>query len=87
MWDPAKERWVPCPPLLSDSAVHTHRFDTPIVGTKFRIYGDRWMSHEPGFERPGVGGIGWPVGNLRLGELVFHGKMLEVPKQPETKGK
>ena len=87
VWDPAKGRWVPCPPLLSDAAVHTHRFETPIVGTKFRIYGDRWMSHEPGFERPGVGGIGWPVGNLRLGELIFHGKVLDVPKKPETQSK
>jgi hypothetical protein len=79
VWDPAKERWVDCPPLLSDAAIHTHRFAEPIRGSKFRFLGDKLLSNNPGFEKAGVGGIGWPVGNIRLGEIVFRGKALGPP--------
>jgi len=79
VWDPAEETWVDCPPLLSDAATHTHRFDKPIVGAKFRFLGDKLLSNNPGFEKAGVGGIGWPVGNIRLGEIIFRGKALDLP--------
>ena len=78
VWDNDKKVWLDCPPMLSDAAVHSHRFEKAIVGTKFRIYGDKYPAHVPGFERAGLGGIGWPVGNIRLAELVFHGKSLDA---------
>ena len=85
VWDPEKKIWLDCPPLLSDSAIHSHKFATPIVGYKFRIYGDKYPAHTPGFERAGFGGIGWPVGNIRLGELIFHGKVV-APTTPASGG-
>jgi outer membrane protein assembly factor BamB len=36
-WDAATERWVPVQPLLSDAAVHTHRFAEPVEAARFRI--------------------------------------------------
>lgn len=66
--------------LLSDAAIHTHRFAEPIRGSKFRFLGDKLLSNHPGFEKAGVGGIGWPVGNVRLGEIVFRGKVLGPPR-------
>ncbi|HLQ46827.1 MAG TPA: hypothetical protein VK137_18930, partial [Planctomycetaceae bacterium] len=42
--------------------IHTHWFDHPIEAAKFRFVT--------------TGGGTWPSGNLRLGELVFHGERL-----------
>src|SRR5262249_33443256 len=36
-WDAARERWVFVQPLLSDAAVHTHRFARPVEAARFRI--------------------------------------------------
>jgi outer membrane protein assembly factor BamB len=36
-WDAARERWVRVGPLLSDTAVHTHRFARPVEAARFRI--------------------------------------------------
>ncbi len=36
-WDAATERWVFVQPLLSDAAVHTHRFARPVEAARFRI--------------------------------------------------
>jgi hypothetical protein len=36
-WDAAKERWVGVQPLLSDAAVHTHKFARPVESARFRI--------------------------------------------------
>jgi outer membrane protein assembly factor BamB len=36
-WDAAAERWVFVQPLLSDAAVHTHRFAKPVEAARFRI--------------------------------------------------
>ena len=55
--------------LVDHSATHSHKFASPLIGSKFRIYGDKYPAHIPGMERAGVDGIGWPVGNIRLGEL------------------
>jgi hypothetical protein len=58
-WDAAKEVWVPVQTLLSDAAVHTHKFAKPVEAARFRFY------------------LPWGVvGNLRLGEIVFHGEAL-----------
>jgi hypothetical protein len=61
-WDVAASVWRDGPYLLSDSATHSHAFHTPIEAAKFRLVS--------------TGGGTWPVGNLRLGELVFHGESL-----------
>ena len=61
-WDAAADRWQDGPYLLSNAAVHTHRFATPIEAARFRFVS--------------TGGGAWPAGNLRLGELVFHGEVL-----------
>jgi len=61
-WDAAKSLWVDGPYLLSNTAVHTHHFATPIEAARFRFVS--------------TGGGVWPAGNLRLGELVFHGELL-----------
>jgi len=62
-WDPVKEAWIDGPTLLSDSAIHTHYFDKPIEAAKFRLVSSG-------------NGSGWPVGNIRLAEVVFHGSIL-----------
>lgn len=36
-WDVARDRWVAVQPLLSDAAVHTHKFARPIEAARFRI--------------------------------------------------
>jgi len=36
-WDATRERWVFVQPLLSDAAVHTHRFAKPVEAARFRI--------------------------------------------------
>ncbi|MFJ2770474.1 hypothetical protein [Streptomyces sp. NPDC087300] len=61
-WDTRAGLWKDGPKLLSDAgAVHSHVFD-PLASSRFRL-------------RTTGGGI-WPVGNIRLGELVFHGTAL-----------
>jgi outer membrane protein assembly factor BamB len=62
VWDAAKEQWQDGPYLLSDTAIHTHHFTRPVEGARFRLVS--------------TGGGTWPAGNLRLGEIVFHGKAL-----------
>ena len=62
-WDVAKSQWIFAASLLSDSATHTHTLPRPIEGAKFRLVKS---------STPGV----WPVGNIRLGEVVFHGEVL-----------
>ncbi len=61
-WDTDKEQWIDGPYMLSNSAIHTHTFNKPIEAAKFRFIS--------------TGGASWPVGNIRLGELVFHGEVL-----------
>ncbi|MFK4066719.1 WD40 repeat domain-containing protein [Streptomyces sp. NPDC029674] len=58
-WDTRAGLWKDGPKLLSDAgAVHTHTFE-PLSSSRFRLRT--------------TGGGSWPVGNIRLGELVFHG--------------
>jgi WD40 repeat protein/sugar lactone lactonase YvrE len=61
-WDAAREQWREGPYLLSDASTHSHRFDQPLVAARFRLVS--------------TGGGTWPAGNIRLGELVFHGEVL-----------
>lgn len=61
-WDASAEQWRDGPYLLSDTATHTHVFDKPIEAARFRFVS--------------TGGGTWPIGNIRLGELVFHGEVL-----------
>jgi outer membrane protein assembly factor BamB len=61
-WDASGEQWRDGPYLLSDSATHTHVLEKPINAAKFRFVS--------------TGGGTWPIGNIRLGELVFHGEVL-----------
>jgi outer membrane protein assembly factor BamB len=68
-WDAAKDSWQPGPYLLSDAAVHSHVLKQPLEAAKFRLVSSSAAS--------------WPVGNLRLGELVFHGKLLG-PSHPDA---
>jgi hypothetical protein len=58
-WDGRVEEWKDGPYLLANAAQHTHRFEKPIESTKLRLVNKA--------------GLGWPVGNLRFGEIVFHG--------------
>jgi len=61
-WDDATAAWVDGPWLVSDAQTHTHYLEKPIESTKFQFIGkDRF---------------GWPLGNLRFGELVFHGNVV-----------
>jgi outer membrane protein assembly factor BamB len=62
VWDARSDKWHDGPDLLSNSATHTHWLEKPIEGARFRLVS--------------TGGGSWPVGNLRLGELVFHGEVL-----------
>jgi hypothetical protein len=68
-WDPISEAWRPGPYLLSNQATHSHRLEKPIEAARFRIVS--------------AGGGSWPAGNLRLGELVFHGQVLG-PSHPDA---
>lgn len=61
-WDGESEVWRDGPLLLSDKAVHSHVFERPIEASRFRFVS--------------TGGGSWPNGNIRLGELVFHGEQL-----------
>ncbi|MEU8953426.1 hypothetical protein AB0C93_03880 [Streptomyces sp. NPDC048518] len=61
-WDTGGELWKDGSKLLSDAgAVHSPTFE-PLSSSRFRL-------------RTTGGGI-WPVGNIRLGELVFHGSVV-----------
>jgi hypothetical protein len=71
-WDATRDRWQDGPYLLSDTATHTHWFDKPIEAARFRFVS--------------TGGGTWPAGNLRLGELVFHGDVLG-PSHPHAVAK
>ena len=62
-WDAANEKWLDGPMLLSNSATHTHWFEKPIEASRFRLVSTAY---------PGT----WPAGNIRLGEVVFHGEQL-----------
>jgi hypothetical protein len=77
VWDEQRKTWVDCPPLLSDSVWHTHTFAKPVVGSCFRFCGDRSKPFYP--ERMGLGGVGWPVGSVRMAEVVFRGTVVEGP--------
>ncbi|MDB5387677.1 MAG: hypothetical protein JWM11_3323, partial [Planctomycetaceae bacterium] len=82
-WDAAAEKWRAGPYLLFDgqtgsigagstgqgTVTHTHWFDKPLEAAKFRFVS--------------TGGASWPVGNLRWGELVFHGEILG-PSHPDA---
>lgn len=77
-WDAAAEKWHAGPYLLFNgnaqsgnarTVTHTHWFDTPLEAAKFRFVS--------------TGGASWPVGNLRWGELVFHGEVLG-PSHPDA---
>ncbi|MBC8872630.1 MAG: hypothetical protein H8E44_24615 [Planctomycetes bacterium] len=68
-WDVAAEAWRDGPYLLSNQARHTHWFDKPLEAAKFRLVS--------------TGGASWPVGNIRWGELVFHGDVLG-PSHPDA---
>jgi outer membrane protein assembly factor BamB len=61
-WDSRDERWADGPCLLSNTPTHTHWLDRPIEAARFRFVT--------------TGGGPWPAGNIRLGELVFHGEVL-----------
>ncbi len=64
VWDPATEKWIDGPLLLSDAATHTHQFEKPVEGTRFRFIGTGNLALE----------WRWPISNIRLGEIVFHGE-------------
>ncbi len=77
-WDATAEKWQTGPYLLfnghvpsggGDTVAHTHWFDKPLEAAKFRFVT--------------TGGASWPVGNLRWGELVFHGEILG-PSHPDA---
>jgi hypothetical protein len=77
-WDAAASKWRDGPYLLADlsrsdtnstTVAHTHWFDVPLEASKFRFVS--------------TGGASWPVGNLRWGELVFHGDALG-PSHPDA---
>ena len=54
--------WRDGPYLLSNAPTHTHWLEKPIEAARFRFVT--------------TGGGTWPAGNIRLGELVFHGQVL-----------
>ncbi|MCX7934637.1 MAG: hypothetical protein N3A66_05185, partial [Planctomycetota bacterium] len=62
-WDAAKEIWQDGPYLLANAAAHTHRFAKPVAATKFRLC----LKDDKG----------WPVGNFRFAEIVFHGETVK----------
>lgn len=71
-WDAEAGAWQDGPYLLSNQPVHTHVFARPIEASRFRFVA--------------AGSPGWPVGSVRLGELVFHGEVLGSP-HPDVIGK
>jgi hypothetical protein len=70
-WDAAREKWVDAQYLLADAAAHTHELTKPVESSRFRLVSS--------------GGV-WPVGNLRLAEVVFHGEALG-PSHPDALAK
>lgn len=60
-WDLTTRTWRDGPLMLSDYPVHTRRFPA-IQARRFRLASS--------------GGEGWPSGNMRPAELVFHGTSL-----------
>ena len=65
-WVADKAAWVDAQYLLSDLQVHTHELAKPVQSSRFRLINKD--------------SEGWPVGNLRLSEFVFHGKELPAAK-------
>ncbi|MFF7469281.1 PQQ-binding-like beta-propeller repeat protein [Streptomyces sp. NPDC008092] len=61
-WDARAGAWRDGPMLLSDQALHSHAVEPPLHSGRFRFVT--------------TGGSTWPAGNLRLGELVLHGRVL-----------
>ncbi|MFK0154939.1 PQQ-binding-like beta-propeller repeat protein [Streptomyces sp. NPDC090493] len=61
-WDARAGAWRDGPMLLSDQALHSHAIEPPLHSGRFRFVT--------------TGGSTWPAGNLRLGELVLHGRVL-----------
>lgn len=66
-WDAPREQWRDGPylvtgPRRNEPPQHTHWLPAPLESAKFRLVSP--------------GGGTWPAGNVRLGELVFHGETL-----------
>ena len=61
-WDADSERWIVAQYLTSDSAVHSHTLKRPIEAARIRF--------------TKADGHAWPVGNVRLQELMLHGEVL-----------
>jgi hypothetical protein len=61
-WDADAERWVFVEFLTSDSVVHSHKLKKPIEAARIRFVKSD--------------GHAWPVGNVRLQELMLHGQVL-----------
>jgi hypothetical protein len=61
-WDSDRGRWDFSQYVTSDAAVHTHVLATPLRAARFRL--------------TAADGTGWPASNLRLAEIVLHGKRL-----------
>ncbi|MEU1378078.1 PQQ-binding-like beta-propeller repeat protein [Streptomyces triculaminicus] len=61
-WEAENEIWHDGPMLLSDEALHSHPIQPPLRAARFRF--------------ATTGGGSWPSGNIRLGELVLHGRTL-----------
>lgn len=70
-WDAGSEVWQDGPYLLygGDDPTHTHWFNQPVEAARFRFVS--------------TGGASWPVGNIRWGELVFHGEATG-PSHPDA---
>ena len=62
-WDTEREEWINGSSLLSNAAVHTHYFTPPLEAARFRLVAP---------SSPGT----WGAGNIRWGEVVFHGEIL-----------
>jgi hypothetical protein len=67
-WDAVAAAWRKGPMLLSSQAAHTHWLPAPVRSARFRFVS--------------TGGGSWPVGNVRLGELVFHGREIGAAGAP-----
>ena len=52
------------------------------VGARTSCASMNATAYSPGFERMGLGGVGWPVGSIRSSEIVFRGKALGLTPQP-----
>lgn len=68
-WDMVNSKWLFAQFLTADAAVHTHVLAKPIEAARFRLVRSD--------------GYGWPQGNLRLAELVFHGAAIG-PSHPDA---